>query len=160
MKSWSVDLLWQRFYLFRSCHCFPSDSFSPQPLQQLVSIQIKSWQKSARRLFTATFPLGAEPRVPALIRQQFNNSSGWSSQPWQKRYILQNCRPPGAPSVTELLPAAPATNSNEGAAKSWVIQGFTHSSSVLCLYGSVGRSYFHFSSLSTLLFQTAGLDQV
>lgn len=92
-----------------SCHCFPSDSFIPQSSTAApVCSNQEAAEKCQKAFHSAGSPVGAAPRVPALIRQQSNNSSGWSSQPWLPRYVSQPPGPPGAPSVTEALPAAPA----------------------------------------------------
>lgn len=66
----------------------PQPLLSLNPPQQLLSIQIKGWRKSARRHFALEYeiysPLGVEPRVPALIPPQPNNNNSQSAQPWQK----------------------------------------------------------------------------
>lgn len=66
----------------------PQPLLSLNPPQQLLSIQIKGWRKSARRHFALEYeiysPLGVEPWVPALIPPQPNNNNSRSAQPRQK----------------------------------------------------------------------------
>lgn len=79
-----------------SCHHFPSASFIPLSSPEALVYSNQGLAEKCQKAFrSAIFPLGAEPQVPALIRQQSHNNKSRSSQPVHNAG-LQHPGPPGA----------------------------------------------------------------